>query len=282
MKKLLIRTASGTVYVLLMLFAIYGGRLLGWDSPEYPVKGNALFTIIFFVIAMLCVYEYVHNLKLSGKPVNAVMTFVTSVVTCLLTSPLYYMNGFLPMILILLIIPASVFAAQLWRTDDQPFAAIGYTLIPLFWIVMPIIFLSLLHLESPGYVMMLFIMIWVNDSFAYLTGMLLGRHKMWERHSPGKTWEGTVGGFVFCVASAAFVGPLFNTGIQSPWLWAAIAAVCSVVGTLGDLVESMFKRSCGVKDSGSIMPGHGGALDRFDSILLTTPFLFVISLFAGL
>ena len=97
---------------------------------------------------------------------------------------------------------------------------------------------------------------------------------MWQRHSPGKTWEGTIIGVLITLLVAYFVGPLFNSAIA--WYhWLVLGLICSVIDTLGDLVESMLKRSVGMKDSGTIMPGHGGFLDRFDSLLIATPFVFV-------
>ena len=131
--------------------------------------------------------------------------------------------------------------------------------------------------------MMVFVLIWVNDTFAYLTGMMFGRHKMWERHSPNKTWEGTIGGLLFCVATAIVTGSFFFDFFDNYYCifdWVVIGVICSVAGTLGDLVESMFKRFCGVKDSGNIMPGHGGLLDRFDSLLLAVPFIQAYLVFA--
>ena len=107
-------------------------------------------------------------------------------------------------------------------------------------------------------------------------GSLFGKHKMWPRHSPGKTWEGTAIGVVFAVLVGVFVGPLFDSPINlypdtGRFHWAFLGLICGVVGTLGDLAESMLKRSVGVKDSGNIMPGHGGFLDRFDSLLFILP-----------
>ena len=111
-------------------------------------------------------------------------------------------------------------------------------------------------------------------------GSLVGRHKMWPRHSPGKTWEGTAIGVAAAVATGVLVGPLFKT--QLVWYdWMVLALVCSIVGTLGDLTESMLKRSVGLKDSGNIMPGHGGFLDRFDSLLFILPVVCAYCFFLG-
>ena len=122
---------------------------------------------------------------------------------------------------------------------------------------------------SSYYILAIFVLLWCNDTGAYCTGSLIGRHKLFPRISPGKTWEGSVGGAVLAVAAsqvfAHFVPTL--TALQ----WAGFAIVVVVFGTWGDLVESLLKRQLGVKDSGNILPGHGGMLDRFDSSLLAIP-----------
>lgn len=117
-------------------------------------------------------------------------------------------------------------------------------------------------------------LIWANDTFAYLGGSLIGKNKMYERVSPGKTWEGTIVGVICCIA-VGFVLNLNHT-FSNNWLWPLIALVVGVFGTIGDLVESLMKRKAGVKDSGTIMPGHGGVLDRFDSLLFVSPFIYLI------
>ena len=142
--------------------------------------------------------------------------------------------------------------------------------------------MSTLHYEF-NILMMCIIMVWVNDSFAYMGGSLFGKHKMWPKHSPGKTWEGTAIGVAACVAVGILIGPMFNAlpYHQTSWpFWLLLALVCSIIGTLGDLVESMLKRSVGLKDSGNIMPGHGGFLDRFDSLLMIIPIATLIAILA--
>lgn len=113
------------------------------------------------------------------------------------------------------------------------------------------------------------VLIWTNDTFAYLTGKLLGKHKLIERVSPNKTWEGTIGGFVFAIL-AALIYAYFSDQPLVPW--AGFGLVCGLCATLGDLIESVIKRSLGVKDMGNLMPGHGGVLDRFDALLFAAPF----------
>ena len=279
MNKFLIRTLSGAVYVAIVVCSIFLGK---WT--DNALLGNAVFACVFFVIGIIGIYEYVHNLELKGVKSNKPMAFIAGIATYVAltifpkdgTCPdpitLYYfamiMVGLVPVLYL------TTFLVQLWRNDSEPFTTVGHTLLPSIWIMTPLALLNDVQSVGAGLTMMIFILIWVNDSFAYMTGMLLGKHKMWERHSPNKTWEGTIGGALFCIAAAILAGPHFAPEIHILG-WAIIGLICSVVGTLGDLVESMFKRYCGVKDSGNIMPGHGGVLDRFDSILMAVPFVLL-------
>ena len=118
-----------------------------------------------------------------------------------------------------------------------------------------------------------FIIMWTTDTMAYVCGKIFGKHKLVERISPKKTWEGFVGGALFALLSG-FIISIFYHDLNTMH-WIILAGIIAITGTLGDLVESMFKRSIGVKDSGKIFPGHGGILDRFDSFLLSTPFVVV-------
>lgn len=277
MKKVLTRSLSGAVYVIIIVASIYAGRWTGNDT-----LGEIIFGTLFLLLGIMGTYEVIKNLAIKGIQCNKPAAYTIGIISYLI----YFLweqpsisAGQLWSFGLLTVVPAvmlCVFLLQLWRKDENPFANIGYTLLPTIWVMIPLSLINTIHDTSDGFTMMIFILIWVNDTFAYLTGMLLGRHKMWVRHSPNKTWEGTVGGALFCIATAIFVGPLL-LGVQSQMLytfdWIVIGLICSVIGTLGDLVESMFKRFCGVKDSGNIMPGHGGILDRFDSILLAVPFI---------
>jgi phosphatidate cytidylyltransferase len=131
---------------------------------------------------------------------------------------------------------------------------------------------------SPGIVVGFFLLIWANDTGAYLSGISFGRHKLFERISPKKTWEGFIGGLILAVLVSWLVSGWL--GVVGKFNWVVIAALISIAGTYGDLVESMLKRSLGVKDSGKIMPGHGGFLDRFDSAIISFPLVYLfISLF---
>ena len=126
---------------------------------------------------------------------------------------------------------------------------------------------------GPWLILLVFALLWVNDIFAYLTGRLLGKHKLFERISPGKTVEGSIGGLVFTLAGALVFSHFVDWLSMAEAIGLGLVAV--VFGTLGDLCESMLKRQAGVKDSGKLIPGHGGILDRFDSVLFAIPFVFV-------
>ena len=117
------------------------------------------------------------------------------------------------------------------------------------------------------------LMLWANDTGAYIMGKSFGKHKLFERVSPGKTWEGLAGGILSAVVAAGVIARYFT--VLDTWQWLCVALIISVFGTFGDLVESLFKRSRQIKDSGAILPGHGGLLDRFDGLLLAAPIVFV-------
>lgn len=123
---------------------------------------------------------------------------------------------------------------------------------------------------SPAIVVLFIAVVWVNDIFAYLTGIAFGRHKLWERLSPKKSWEGFFGGVVFAVIAAALAGKYLAGG--SALVWGGFGLTVALAAVVGDLLESHFKRSAGVKDSGRLLPGHGGLLDRFDAIFVAAPF----------
>lgn len=125
----------------------------------------------------------------------------------------------------------------------------------------------------PGILIAIFVLVWANDVFAYLSGTYLGKHKLFPSVSPKKTWEGTLGGLLFTLLFAALV--FYITKELNLRDWLLLAIMVSVLSTIGDLAESLLKRNSGVKDSGTLIPGHGGILDRFDAALFVTPFVFL-------
>ncbi len=176
---------------------------------------------------------------------------------------------------------AMVFIAELYRKQKNPLANIAYTILNVIYAGCPFAVLLLLYLINYRLVLALFLMIWTNDTFAYLSGIMFGKHRLFERISPKKSWEGSIGGAIFTMF-VAYLFFYYTTDILTLPQWLGFAVIVVVFGTFGDLVESMFKRSLGVKDSGQILPGHGGILDRFDSLLFVAPvtliYLLVIML----
>ena len=181
----------------------------------------------------------------------------------------------------LLVVGMTEFYSLAGEQGSNPAANIGITFMGVVYVALPfslMCYIPIIGSETWSPWMMIFyvFIIWANDVFAYLVGMSVGRHRLCERLSPKKSWEGFFGG----IAGAVVLGLVAARVMDgSCWVWAGLALVAAATGVLGDLVESMFKRAAGVKDSGTLIPGHGGVLDRFDAMLLSAPFVFVYMLF---
>lgn len=272
MKNLIVRSLSGVVYVGLIVGALIGG--MAWST--------ALFSI-FCVLAML---EFQ---RITMGPVTETLDVITravDVVVALALCNVAYVLDFPELMMIIFICLAFGygvlrFTFALYDKRDHALADVAWSTLSLTYIAVPLMMLSLLCTEQDGWkiVLTMFVMIWLNDTGAYCTGSLLGRHKMFPRVSPKKSWEGFAGGLLFCVAAA--VGA-WCFGIQgwNLWQWLVAGAVACAASTYGDLFESLLKRNAGIKDSGNLIPGHGGILDRIDSLLMVAPaFMLLVLLF---
>lgn len=272
-KNLLIRTASG-----IALLAVFTAAMLCsvWS-----------FGVLLTLIAIGCQTEFYALCRKGGLSPQRITGTVFGAAMMILSFLLFHRsstgyaatgNTLLALALLMTLLVPAIFICQLWRRTDTPVADIASTLAGIAYAAMPmslLMFVPLLlgHSAWDGRIMLGYIfVIWSNDVFAYLVGSTVGRHKMSERLSPKKSWEGFAGG----IAGAVLTGWLVSMWTDgSAAIWCGLAAVTAVTGVAGDLVESMFKRWAGVKDSGRIMPGHGGMLDRFDSLLISTPFAAV-------
>ncbi|MGV8993021.1 MAG: phosphatidate cytidylyltransferase [Flavobacterium sp.] len=258
MRESLIRAASGIVYILLLV----GATLY---SPY-------TFQVLFGILMLVSIYEYCKLIKTSLLGPLFVGLLLYSLFAVLSRD---FLTG------VLLLIPTLYFAINtmilLFKNDmsempeEQKLRSVGN------YIILPFIIISAIPFEqdyyNPKVIISIFILIWINDTFAYIVGKSIGKNKLFEAISPKKTIEGFIGGLGFSMLGALILAQEYT---HQPFIiWVIIAVIVSVFGTIGDLVESRFKRIAKVKDSGSIMPGHGGILDRLDSIIFAAPFVYL-------
>ena len=263
----------------------------------FVLGGFWLHPLSFFLTGLIILvgtqYEYYLMIRKTGVKPQMAAGIITGIAAYILSTLIA--SGILPQRYFLLLLPmmSIIMVVELYRRQDRPFDSLAHTFFSVIYTAVPFSMFpfaafarsglkSLLPHEniifSPGIIIGFFILIWANDTGAYLTGMSLGKHKLMERISPKKTWEGFIGGIIIAALVAWFLSDWL--GVVSRFSWVIISMIISVAGTYGDLVESMLKRSTGVKDSGTIMPGHGGFLDRFDSAVVSFPLVYLfISLF---
>ena len=249
--------------------------------------GDYFFSIFYLVLSAFCLREFYRLFRESGIKPNMISGIINSVVIYLILALIAYQNTvfYHKLIFLLTLTITGVFIQELFKKSETPFSDIAYTLAGLVYACLPFSFLhALAFIKGPfnfHYPLGFLLLLWTNDTAAYLVGVTFGRHKLFERHSPKKTWEGFIGGVLISCGVAFLISHYFK---ELVWYhWVIIAVLTCFFGTLGDLVESMFKRSINVKDSGEILPGHGGLLDRFDGLLLAAPivytYLYLISIY---
>lgn len=187
------------------------------------------------------------------------------------------------MLLVALMFVPLIFIAEVFRKGNNTLVNGALASMSLLYVALPLALLMLIGTEAgvwrPARVLMVIFTVWVNDIFAYLVGCSIGKHKMCPSISPKKSWEGFVGGVLFAVGFAMAAGYMMEGNI---YLWGGLGAVVALAGVVGDLLESKIKRECGVKDSGNLIPGHGGMLDRFDALLLAAPVAYLYMIIFGL
>ncbi len=247
--------------------AIIGG--IYWSMWGYFVVFLVISTLTLWEFYKLAIMDKMAPLKIWGSLIGATLftlTFLTEA-------------GIIPLKYLLLMFPllASVFLIKLYKKEDKPFTQVAYTFLGVIYVSVPFSLLSVIAFNSGEYrfqiiIGMLFIL-WASDTGAYFSGILFGKKKLFERISPKKTWEGSIGGALLALVFAYGFSIYFKDLSLAQWFVAASLIV--IAGIYGDLVESLFKRSIAIKDSGKSIPGHGGFLDRFDGLLLASPFVVV-------
>ena len=276
MKNLWVRTASGAVLAVVMLGAI------AWSQWSFGLLLAALLIAGMTEFYSLAEEQGNKPQRVVGLVAGLVLfalnfAFVSDDIQILGNARQAFACG---MALLLLLLPA-MFICELYRRRENPSANIGITFMGVVYVALPfslMCYIPIIGSEawSPWVMIFYVFIIWANDVFAYLVGMSVGRHRLCERLSPKKSWEGFFGGLAGAVATGLAAAYALDANY---WVWGGLALVASLSGVAGDLVESMFKRAAGVKDSGTLIPGHGGVLDRFDAMLLSAPFVFVYMLF---
>ena len=240
---------------------------------------------VFLVLSVLTQWEFYKLAKMDDKlPLKVWGTIIGQTFFVLI---FLIEAKILELKMLLLIFPllASVFMIKLYKKDDiEPFTNIAYTFLGIIYVAIPFSLLNVIafaHYDvySHEIIVGILLILWASDTGAYFSGIMLGKKKLFERVSPKKTWEGSIGGGLLALAMAYGLSRFFHDLNTIQWLVASGLIV--ITGIYGDLIESVFKRSIEVKDSGKALPGHGGFLDRFDSLLLAAPFIVVfIKLFS--
>lgn len=269
LKNMITRAITGTIFVVAVVVSF--------------LRPQAMM-FLFALVTALSVWEFtglVNNIK--DVSVNRFIT--TAAGTYLFIAFAGYCSEITPSAVFIpyLLTIVYLFISELYTKASNPINNWAYTMLSQLYIALPFSMINVVAFRNEGgavvydYLLPLsiFIFLWTNDTGAYISGSLLGKHKLFPRVSPGKSWEGSIGGGLLVLAVAALVGHIANSNegghILSIPGWMGLGLVVVFFGTWGDLVESLFKRTIGIKDSGKILPGHGGMLDRFDSSLMTFP-----------
>jgi phosphatidate cytidylyltransferase len=274
MKNLIIRTASGAVMLVVLLGAILASK---WS-----------FMALMAAIAVGGMWEFYRFCEKAGyQPMKwlgifvGITIFVTSFAASLfLDTEVDGMGAIILMITLPLLVLAMPIMAicELYRKSSTPIANIATSILGAIYAAFPMSLMLIIPLLlgngvwNPWIVIFYVFIIWANDVFAYLFGITLGKHRLFERISPKKSWEGFFGGLLGAMAMG-YAASIVVEG--NAIVWIGLALVAAISGVFGDLIESMFKRSIYIKDSGNIIPGHGGWLDRFDALIISAPFVFV-------
>jgi len=262
LKNFIQRVAFGILYLVVIIGSLFLGRFA--------------YGFVFLLITLIALYEFYALTKASGAFPQVILSLITGGVVFILSflvSARLADPGLLLLILPFLIV---IFILALFSEKPDVMKNTAISFLGIVYVAIPMSVINLMAFPSGnafGYthriILGILTLVWINDSGAYLVGMTIGRHRLFERISPKKSWEGAIGGALLTLICALWLHLIMGSLHRTDWLF--IAVIVSVFGVFGDLTESLFKRSVGQKDSGKIIPGHGGLLDRIDSILFVMP-----------
>ncbi len=259
MKEILRRSITGVIYVVLLLGSVF----LSSDA----------FDFLFMAFGLACLYEFKRIVRLKGYYIFAAYLTLWWIFIYLVPG-----DSVVTILMLLTLTVNLALLVFLFSKRPRKFTDFQKFVIAVFYIGGGFIFLTMIPYKEDNFaqflIMGIFILIWVNDTFAYLVGRTLGRTKLYPAVSPKKTIEGSLGGLIFALISA-YIMSCYESQL-SLMEWMALASVIVIAGSLGDLLESKFKRMAGVKDSGAILPGHGGIWDRLDSLVFAAPFAYLV------
>lgn len=269
MSNLIQRAITGSIIVGVILGCIYFGR--------------QSFIALFLIITSLGLWEFYTMTEKGGMAPQKLLGTIAGSTFFAISS--MYILGIITLDKLLIIMPLMflILIAELYRKSANPLMNISITLSGIFYLAIPMVLLSYLSYApayglrynldyNPNILLGFFLILWTNDTFAYVVGRAVGKRKLFESISPKKTWEGALGGAVVSLILAYYMVHFSPELHKRDWL--VVAGIIVLFGNLGDLIQSKFKRSINIKDSGNILPGHGGILDRFDGVYLAAPFVY--------
>ena len=270
MKEILVRTISGVLYISIIIIALFTSR--EW------------FMGLFFVLALITMSEFLKLVHLTSY----LAYFLLAAAFYFLSYRVFDHRGIYLLLIASGFVNLFLLKDILWVRKIPMFEKKKYVTV-VFYIISGFVFLTLIPVMSlsgifmPELIVAVFVLVWANDTCAYLIGKNFGKHKLLERVSPKKTVEGFVGGLLGALFAGFIIFKVFQRFTEDVilyplWVWIVMAIIVTFFGTIGDLIQSKFKRQAGVKDSGIIMPGHGGLYDRLDSIIYASPFVYAFLL----
>ena len=282
MKNFIVRTITAVFFVAAIVTSFLNPRAM---------------TLLFSIVTGMTIWEFAG--LVNDRPFISINRFICTVSgVYLFLAMAGYNSGLTPATVFIPYLVSIIYlmVAELYLKAKDPVNNWAYTMMSQLYIALPFSLLNVLAFRSNGYdiqytylmPLSVFVFLWINDAGAYICGSLMGRHKLFPRVSPGKSWEGSIGGGLLVVVAAVLIWYFteqydVNDLRLTAYEWAGLGIVVVVFGTWGDLIESLFKRTLGIKDSGNILPGHGGMLDRFDSTLMAVPasvvYLYTLTLF---
>jgi phosphatidate cytidylyltransferase len=266
MNETLKRSISGAVYILLLIVSI--------------ICSVETFFILFGLFLIIAVYEFCELVH-----INNIIPFILAIImygciTYLASQNIKLSKNFDYTLLAATLLISFRCIHFLFNDKEYKIDTISKYVFLIGYVILPFIIITKIPFGIKGYnpkiIIGIFILIWINDTFAYIVGKSIGKHKLYEKISPKKTTEGFLGGVISAMIASYFIATYYIGGKEiAQFIWIGFALIVGVFGTIGDLIESKFKRIANVKDSGTIMPGHGGVLDRLDSVIFVAPFIFL-------